>query len=108
MPPLKIFPLFVLCALLCACQMDLRTGGTKTDVTSLKSGPAVDRGKKLFVAMPADFTKGQDTEKAPEKTHSGLCVRNWRGLRFRRYTHPRLKTCNRPWWRPGMRNAPIS
>ena len=63
MPPLKIFPLFVLCALLCACQMDLRTGGTKTDVTSLKSGPAVDRGKKLFVAMPADFTKGQDTEK---------------------------------------------
>ncbi len=73
MPRLKIFPLFVLCALLCACQMDLRTGGTKADVTPLKSGPAVDRGKKLFVAMPADFTKGQDTEKSSgEDTQQAL------------------------------------
>ena len=60
MPRLKIFPLFVLCALLCACQMDLRTGGTKADVTPLKSGPA-------------DFTKGQDTEKGSgEDTQQAL------------------------------------
>lgn len=53
--------------------MDLRTGGTKADVTPLKSGPAVDRGKKLFVAMPADFTKGQDTEKGSgEETQQAL------------------------------------
>lgn len=108
MPRLKIFPLFVLCALLCACQMDLRTGGTKADVTPLKSGPAVDRGKKLFVAMPADFTKGQDTEKGSGEDTQQALRKDWRGLRFRRYTHPRPKACNRPWRRPGMRSAPIS
>ena len=71
---LKIFPLFVY-LLLCACQMDLRTG-TTANRHALKSGPAVD-GKKLFVAMPPISLEAR-TRKRPEKTHNRLCVRNWR------------------------------
>ncbi len=104
MPRLKIFPLFVLCALLCACQMDLRTGGTKADVTPLKSGPAVDRGKKLFVAMPADFTKGQDTEKGSGEDTQQALRKELEGASVQAVYAPAPQA----WRRPGMRSAPIS